>query len=194
MILAYLSTITRYLVFVVFVVTGAIAATHWAVRNGHLQPFGALPRAMRRLSDPLIKPLERRLVKSGGNPSNAPYYLFGGVVLAGLALIGLVSWLIGLILSLQFSAAGGTRGLLAFALDTAFSILMVALFIRVFASWFGVSRYSRPMRIVYGLTDWLVEPLRKVIPPFGMFDLTPMVAWLMLWLAQGFVRGLLQTY
>jgi len=66
---------------------------------------------------------------------------------------------------------------------------MLALFIRVIASWLGVSPYSRPMRIIHGLTDWLLGPLRRVIPPFGMFDLTPLVAYLMLWLARSLVLG-----
>ena len=42
-----------------------VALTHWAVRAKHLGAFGAWPRFVRGWSDPLLKPLERRIVRSG---------------------------------------------------------------------------------------------------------------------------------
>ena len=36
------------------------------------------------------------------------------------------------------------------------------------------------MRPAYTLTDWIVEPLRKIVPPFGLVDFTPLVAWVLL--------------
>jgi uncharacterized protein YggT (Ycf19 family) len=42
------------------------------------------------------------------------------------------------------------------------------------------------------LTEWLLEPLRRLLPPFGPLDLSPMVAYLLLWIAQqAVVRALL---
>jgi YggT family protein len=189
--LLYLSLVIRVAVFVVFVLAAVVAATHWAVRHKHLQPFGPLPRGVRRLGDPLIKPFERRLYRSGGNPVNAPYLFFWAALLGGLAVIALTDWLISIVVSLGSSATAGPRGLLIFAINGTFSILMLALFVRVIASWIGVSPYSRPMRVVHWLTDWLLDPLRRVIPPLGAFDLTPLVAYLMLALARWFVLGLL---
>lgn len=191
MIPVYLSLAVRGVVFVLFVLAAIIAGTHWAVRNKHLQPFGALPRGVRRLGDPLLKPLERRVLKSGGNPVNTPYYLFWLTLLGGLAVIGLTEWLIGMVYSLAASASAGPRGLLVFAVNAAFSILIIALFVRIIASWIGLNPYSRVMRVVHALTDWLLDPLRRILPPLGPFDLSPLVAYLMLSLARWFVLGLL---
>jgi YggT family protein len=181
--------VTRVLVVVLFAVASVVAGTHWAVKHGHLSPFGALPRFARRLGQPFLRPFERSLYRSGGNPVSAPYAFFWVVLVGGLALIALVQWLIGTVLSLLSSAEAGPRGLLYFAVNAAFSVLMLCIFIRVVASWFGVSPYARPMRVVHALTDWLIEPLRKVIPPFGMIDLTPIVAYFMLYLARGLLLG-----
>lgn len=191
MIPVYLSLAVRGVVFVLFVLAAIIAGAHWAVRNKHLQPFGPLPRAARRLGDPLLKPLERRILRSGGNPVNAPYYLFWLTLLGGLAVIGLTGWLISTVYSLAASAAAGPRGLLVFAVNSAFSILIIALFVRIIASWIGLNPYSRVMRVVHALTDWLLDPLRRIVPPLGPFDLSPLVAYLMLSLARWFVLGLL---
>ena len=47
------------------------------------------------------------------------------------------------------------------------------------------------MRIVHGLTDWLVDPIRRVVPPLGMFDISPLVAYFVLYLVEQLVmRGL----
>ena len=63
--------------------------------------------------------------------------------------------------------------------------------IRVIASWLGISSYAKWMRPIAFLTDWLLEPLRRLIPPLGMFDVSPLVAWLLLILARSLVLGLL---
>ncbi len=182
---------TRILVVLVFGIATLVAATHWAVKRGHLKPFGALPRTVRTLGQPLLRPFERKLYRSGGNPANAPYIFFWVALLGGLAVIGLVQWLIGTVLSLVYSASAGPRGLIVFLVDGLFSVLTFALFVRIISSWFGFSPYSKPMRVVHALTDWLLDPLRKVIPPLGMIDLSPLVAYFMLWLARWFVVGML---
>jgi YggT family protein len=70
-------------------------------------------------------------------------------------------------------------------------VLFIALVVRVLGVWFGAFRYSRWMRPAYALTDWLVEPLRRMLPPFGMFDMSPLVAWLVLWVIQGLLLSLI---
>jgi len=189
MISLYLILATRVVVFTLFCVASVVALTQWAVKHGHLSPFGAWPRGVRRLAQPMLRPIEQRLHRSGGNPVNAPYALFWVALLGGLALLALVQWGIGFFYDVMASASMGPMGILRFLANLVFSVLMLALLIRVIASWFGLSPYSKPMRVVYGLTDWLIVPLRKVIPPIGMFDVTPMVAYFMLYLARWLLLG-----
>lgn len=177
----------RAAVFSLFVVAAVVALTHWAVARRHLTPFHPLARFGRRLGEPFVKRLERRMLRSGGNPSTAPYTFFWVALLGGLVAIALVEWLVGFVLGVAGSVAAGPRGALYALVSTAFGVLQLAIFIRVFASWFGLSLYSRPMRIVVALTEWLLEPLRRLIPPLGMFDVSPLVALLLLWLARDFV-------
>lgn len=168
-----------------------VGLTHWAVRSHKLDPFGAFPRAVRRLSDPVIRPLERRIVRSGGNPVNAPWWLFWIVVIVGLLLLSLLGWIVDSIISLSYAAQSGPRGMLRFVVDGAFGLLMACILIRVIGSWFGISSYNRWMRPFVWATEWLLEPLRRTLPPFGAFDISPMVAWLLLMLVRWFVVGLL---
>jgi YggT family protein len=168
-----------------------VALTHWAVRAKHLGAFGAWPRFIRGWSDPLLKPLERRIVRSGGNPQDAAFWLVGLAVLLGLALIAAVQWLIGFVYQTMALADGGGIVIALTLVHYGFSILIAALFVTVIASWLNISPYGRIMRIANGLTSWLLDPIRRVLPPFGMFDMSPLVAYFLLYFAERALIGLM---
>jgi YggT family protein len=183
-------TIVRLAILGGFLFSAAVALTHWGVRTRRLEPFGKLPRLMRRASEPLIVPLERRMVRSGHNPSDAPFWLFWISLVGGLVVLGLMQWLIGTVLTLYDAAQSGPRSLLAVAIQGTFTLLVAALFVRVVSSWIGLSPYSRWMRPVMAVTDWMVLPLRRILPPLGMFDLSPLVAYLLLMVAERLLLSL----
>jgi YggT family protein len=69
--------------------------------------------------------------------------------------------------------------------------LQLALIVRVISSWVRVSPYSKWVRWSYGLTEWMLAPLRRIIPLLGGIDVTPIVAYLLLGLLEGAVLRLL---
>jgi YggT family protein len=168
-----------------------VALTHWAVRTRRLQPFSSWARFIRRISDPLVVPLERRVIRAGGSPQNTPYWLLGLVIAGGLILMSLTAWVVDAVVRLRWLAQSGPRMWLAALVSLLFTVLMAAILIRVIGSWFGMGPYRKWMRPFYLLTDWLIEPIRRILPPFGMIDFSPMVAWLVLYVVRGFVLGLL---
>lgn len=184
---SYIDLGVRLLVAGAFALAVIVAVTHWAVRAGTLQPFGAWPRFIRGWSDPILKPIERRVVRAGGNPQSAPNWLAALTVLGGLALIAVVRWLIGFIFGMISLASSPAGLLLPTLVHYTFSLLIGALMIRVIGSWFGIGPYNRFMRIFYILTDWLVEPLQRVLPTFGVIDISPLVAYLVLSFARSLV-------
>ena len=181
----------RIVVAILFFASVIIAVTHWAVRQGHIGAFGAWPRLVRRASDPVIQPLERRLVRGGRNPQDAPLWLAGLVLVGGLVFLWLARSLAGAVSNLQEMASGGPRPLTFAAIRLVAGVLKLALIVRVVSSWFGRGEYSRWLRPVYRLTDWLIHPLRRLVPQMGMFDLTPLVAYIVVMLAEGLLLSLL---
>lgn len=184
-------TVLRLVVLGGFLCSAAVALTYWGVRTRRLEPFGTLPRLMRRLSDPVLRPLERRMVKSGHNPQEAPTWLFWLSLLGGLAVLGLAQWAIAEATAVAWAVQSGPRGTLVLVIESAFSILQIAILVRVVSSWFGISPYAKWMRPVMWLTNWLVEPIRRMLPPFGMLDFSPLVALLVLWLARTLLLSVL---
>lgn len=191
MLLPTLDLVARAVVVFALVYASIVALTHWAVRQRKIGPFGLWPRMVRRASDPVLLPLERRVMRAGGSPQDAPLWLLGIVIAGGLLLLSLLSWVVGMSGTLAAMAYSGPRGWLRFLVSAGFSLVMLAIFIRVIASWFGIGPYRTWMRPVVLLTDWIIEPVRRILPPMGMIDFSPMVAWLILWVLRGFVLGLL---
>jgi YggT family protein len=181
----------RSIVLLALAFAATIALTHWAVRSRRINPFGAWPRMVRRVSDPILLPLERRVISAGGNPQNAPLWLLGLAIGGGLLLLSLTQWLIGTAAGLVLLVQGGVRVWLQVLLSAVFTILMTAILIRVIGSWLGIGPYRKWMRPIYALTNWLIDPIRGILPPVGIFDFSPMVAWLVLYVVRGFVLGML---
>ena len=181
----------RSIVLLALAFAATVALTHWAVRSRRINPFGVWPRLVRRVSDPILLPLERRVISAGGSPQNAPLWLLGLVIGGGLLLLSLTQWLIGTAAGLVLLAQGGVRVWIQVLMSAVFTILMTAILIRVIGSWLGIGPYRKWMRPVYALTNWLIDPIRRILPPVGIFDFSPMVAWLILFVVRGFVLGLL---
>lgn len=191
MVLSVLDLAARAIVVIALAYASVVALTHWAIRRRKITPFGLWPRMVRRVSDPVLLPLERRVMRAGGSPQDAPLWLFGIVIAGGLLLLGLTGWIIGMSATLAAMASSGPRAWLRLAVGMAFNLVMIAIFIRVIASWFGIGPYRRWMRPLVFLTEWIIEPVRRILPPTGMIDFSPMVAWLILWLARGLVLGMI---
>jgi len=174
----------RYVVFAAFAASALVALASWLVRTRRISPFGALGRTLRSASDPLIRPVEARLVRAGGNPAHAGWWLVVAVAAAGVLLVTFGNWLVETAYGVAAAFSAGPRAAIALAVVVAYKIIVVALVVRVLASWLGYFRYSRWLRPAYALTDWVVEPIRRVLPPTGGLDWSPLAAWLALWVLE----------
>lgn len=59
-------------------------------------------------------------------------------------------------------------------------IYQIILLARVLISWFNLDPYSPIVRVLYSLTEPLLQPIREVLPRTGMIDLSPLVGFLLL--------------
>lgn len=179
--------VVRQVLFWIALVVALIALLDWLVRTRRVQPFGAIARFCRRYVDPLMLPVERRIVRSGGQPASAPWWSLVVVVVGGLLLIALLEFLGRFFLQVAWGLSSpGRFGMLL--VSWVFAVLRTALIVRVISTWFQVSPYSRWIRWSYVLTEWMLAPLRRIIPTFGPVDVTPIVAFLLLALLQGLLR------
>src|SRR2546426_7708139 len=108
-----LQVVVRYGVFSLFVLSALVALASWLVRTRRLSPFGPVGRALRGATEPVLRPVERRLVRLGGNPVHAGWWLVVVVAAGG----GLLPLLLDLVIhppgaGVGGGAAGPRRGVL----------------------------------------------------------------------------------
>ena len=72
----------------------------------------------------------------------------------------------------------------SFLLDVIGGLLTGACLLRLYMQWQRVP-FSNPVGgLVFALTDWLIMPLRRVIPPAGRWDVSSLVAAMLVQLVQ----------
>lgn len=187
-VLDVLVAVTRVAALVLALLALAAALLDRAVRKRQVNPFGTLGRISRRVVDPLLAPFERRLLASGRTTESAAWWMLGAIVIGSLLLLALLGFLRDQLLATARAAYAGPGGILVLVIGWAFSIVQIALLVRVVASWFRVNPFSWWMRLAYTLTEWILKPIRQLIPPIGgMIDLSPLIAWFLLGLLKGAV-------
>lgn len=78
--------------------------------------------------------------------------------------------------------------------DVLASVLWIALIGRVVVSWLNVGPSSSlyPLvSILHQVTEPILAPIRNVLPSFGMLDLSPMVAIILVTIIQRVLQNLL---
>jgi len=79
-----------------------------------------------------------------------------------------------------------------YILNILFTTYTFMLLTRVIGSWFPRFAQSRFMRFIAFYTDPYLNVFRKIIPPLGMLDISPMVAFFALQLIQGILFSVLR--
>jgi YggT family protein len=170
------------------IAVAVICAIDWAVRTRRINPFSKVARFFRANIDPLLAPIERVIVRAGGVPSSAAWWGLVAFVVFGILVISLLQFLGDILF--QMVAMSQSPGIAwRVIVSWIISLLSLALFVRVLSSWFPISPYSRWIRWSYVLTDWMIRPLQRVVPRIGVFDITPIVAYLLLILLRGVILG-----
>jgi YggT family protein len=162
-----------------------LAALAWATRTRRIPPFSRLARITRALTDPALGTLERRLrrLRISHRSANLPWWGLATVLMGGVAVVMFLELVREILRGAFLTTRAGGGGLVALLISWTVGLLHLAIFLRVVTSWFGGS-HSAIGRLAYRLTEWFLGPLRRALPPVGMADLSPIVAWFLLILVE----------
>lgn len=176
---------TTAMVFVVALVIFRVIAGYT-----NLNFFGWTYVTLRRLTDPLIGPMRRALAGFRVDPKFAPLATILIVILlwwlAGRATETVLGTLAGVLSAIQQRALARVIGHLLLGFLQLYTLLI---FVRIVFSWVMVSYSNRLMRFLVNATEPLLGPLRRLIPPVGMFDISAFVAFVILYLVEVVVQG-----
>lgn len=161
------------------------------VNYADVNPFNRTAITIRQFSDPLVNPVRRILISYGLDQKLAPFVTILIAILIGWLLLEMVSAVVftlrGVLISLQSGALRPLIGYVLFGVLAVYSLLIVA---RIILSW-GMSYGNRTIRFLVRVTEPILGPFRRIIPPLGMFDISPIIVLLILQLFQRAIAGTL---
>lgn len=153
-------------------------------------PFGAVGRFafwIRKNTERFVYPAARLLAQFRVNPRYAPLItIFVACFLAYfvLQIVGNTFFIIdGLSISI---AAGNVKAIIGFIIYAVLSIYTLLIFIRFISYWFVFTKNTF-LGFVQRVTDPVLIPLRRLIPPIGMFDISAMLLLIFIGLLQSVV-------
>jgi len=141
-------------------------------------PFGTigwLSFKIRKITERFVYPAARLLAQFGINIRFAPLVtIFLTVLIAYFSLSILYNTFFIIDGLYAAIAAGNIKAFIGFVLYAAISVFILFIFIRFLSSWFVFARNTF-LGFVQRVTDPVLIPLRRLIPPVGMFDISAMI-------------------
>jgi YggT family protein len=136
-----------------------------------------------RVTNPPLKPL-RRLIPGLGGVDVASLVLMLALQMLSLTIIVLLRGV---------SVGFGTLLLLSVTelVDLAFNIFIFSILIQAILSWVNPGTYNPVSAILGSLTEPVLRPVRRLLPPMGGLDLSPLFAILGLQVLKMLVMPLL---
>jgi YggT family protein len=74
-------------------------------------------------------------------------------------------------------------------LRTLIDVYATIILVRVVLSWLPVDRDQQWVRFIVDVTEPVVGPIRRILPPLGGLDFSPLVAMLLLQLLRNMLVG-----
>lgn len=146
-------------------------------------PFGRVGRMafkLKKATDGIVHPSASMLARLNINTKIAPLITVLGACVIGYFFLELMRNIFFTFDGVAASVLEGSFvrivGFLLYGFLAVYSVLIV---IRIVFSWV-MSGGSKLMRILVRITDPILEPFRRIIPPLGMFDLSPLIVLLLI--------------
>jgi len=89
---------------------------------------------------------------------------------------------------------GELMGIIYNLINIIFDVYTWLLIIRIILSWIRHNPYQPVFRFIYEVTEPFLGLFRRVIPPLGMFDLSPIVAFFVLQIIRQLVNRILLSF
>lgn len=153
-------------------------------------PFGKVGRFsyhLKKRTDKFVYPAARLLAQFRIDTRLAPLVTIFIAAILSYFLLGIIENTFRIIDGLTDALrANNAKALIGWTLYALVSVYILFIFIRFLGSWFVFSRNTF-LGFIHRVTNPILLPVQKLIPPVGMFDLSAMIVLLVL----GFLQGII---
>lgn len=151
--------------------------------------FGRIAYRIRRFADKIVRPSSEFLLRLNINTKIAPFIAILGACIFGYFFLQIIGSFLATIDGVSTSASAGNVVRVIGHLIVGFLGLYTLLIVmRIIFSWF--MSFSNPiMKFLIRVTDPILQPFRRLIPPLGMFDISAIIVIFILNFLQMAVAG-----
>jgi len=158
-------------------------------------PFTWPVRTVGRLTDPVIHPVRSMLIGFGIEPRVAPFIAVVLILVFGYLTFmlaeNILNTVAGILYALTRPWVGVPAAITGYLLFGFLGFYTLMIFLRILCSYLITGYPNRWVRLLFRSTEPLLAPLRRMIPTVRMFDVSPIVAFVILYLLQFVVAGTL---
>jgi YggT family protein len=180
-----------YAIATIILVVIALMLARLILNKADLNPFSRPVIMIRRWTDPMVNPVRRPIVQMGFSPNVAPLV----VILIAILLGYFASQFIGTVLAtvaglIRSVMLGSPISFIGWLILGTLAMYTLMIFARIILSW-GVGSHNRLLHFLIRMTEPLLGPFRRIIPPLGMIDISPIIVLFLLNLLQRAVAATL---
>ena len=190
-----------YISWTIFWVTVAIASllvvrviVAWAGVN----PFGWVPFHLRRVTEPLVRPLRQPFSGYTMRFDLLPLVAAATILFGGLFVGYVYDTLVGVFheayQASSYNVMTGRR-ILGWLIRIAGVLYESAIFLRIILPWFGLGYGSRLVRFTFKITEPLMRPIRRLLGRYlviSMFDFSAFLALILVRIGTGLLVELVK--
>jgi YggT family protein len=158
-------------------------------------PFTWPARTVGRATDPVINSVRRMLIGFRIEPRVAPFVAVVLIIVFGYLIFmfaeNILNTVAGILYALSRQWTGAPVAIIGYVLFGFLGLYTLLIFLRILFSYLTTGYGNRWVRFMFRSTEPLLAPLRRLIPTVGMFDVSPIVAFIILYLLQFVVAGTL---
>ena len=180
-----------YAIATIILVVIALMVARLILNKADLNPFSRPVIMVRRWTDPMVNPVRRPLVQMGISPNVTPLVVILIAILLGYFATVFITTVLGTVKGLLGSVRDGRPiGVVGHIIYGALAMYSLMIFARIIMSW-GVSPHNRLLHFLIRATEPVLAPFRRIIPPIGFMDISPIVVFFLLDLLQRAVAATL---
>ncbi|MDX6385211.1 MAG: YggT family protein [Blastocatellia bacterium] len=160
-----------------------------------VNPFTWSAINLRRATEPVLSRVRAVLIGFRLDPKVAPFIAVIMIIVTGYMVIlvfeSLLNTAAGIVYALSARQIGAPVAIIGYLLFGLLGLYTLTIFIQIILSWLGFSYANRLMRFVFNITEPLLGPLRRSVPAIGMFDVSPVIAIIIIWVCKAAVAATL---
>lgn len=158
-------------------------------------PFTWSSISVRRATDPVILPVRNVMVSFRIDPAVAPFIAVILIIIVAYFVVQIANSILNTFAGILYALTRGGEGvpvaIVGYLVFGFLGLYTLMIFVRIILSWGTTSYGNRWTRFLIRTTEPLLGPLRRMVPPVSRFDVSPIVAFLILWALQALVSGTL---